>query len=64
MAQKEYGVYQEGTDVWVVTTSPLQLGTAENAATYTEVDAMGVAAYLKSTEGIEFRVGRPNDRHG
>ena len=50
--------------MWVATTSRLQLGTVENAATYTEVDAMGVAAYLKSTEGIEFRVGRPNDRHG
>ena len=64
MPDKQFGVYQEGTDVWVVTTSPLQLGTAENAATYTETEAMGVAAYLKSTDGIEFRVGRPNDRHG
>ena len=65
MGQKQYGVYQEGTDVWVVTTSPsLQLGTAENAALYTETDAMAVAAYLKNTENIEFRVGRPDDRHG
>lgn len=61
---KQYGVYQDGTDVWVVTTSPLQLGTAENAALYSETDAMAVAAYLKIAENIEFRVGRPDDRHG
>lgn len=64
MSQKVFGVYQEGTDVWVVTTSPLQLGTAANAQTWAETDAMAVASYLTVTEGIEFRVGRPDDRHG
>lgn len=62
MADKIYGVFIEGTDVWVVTASPYVTGSADQAATYTEADAMGVAAYLEGTQGESFRVGRPDDR--
>ncbi len=62
MADKSYGVFIEGTDVWVVTASPYTTGSADQAATYTEADAMGVAAYLVGVQGEQFRVGRPGDR--
>ena len=61
---KEYGVYKEGTDVWVKTITPLEYDIAAEAETWTESEAMGIASYLTITEGIEHRVGRPDDRHG
>lgn len=61
---KDYGVYKEATDLWVKTSTPLVLGTAAEAQHYNETDAMTVANYLTLTEGVTFRVGRPDDRHG
>lgn len=59
----DYGVYKDAT-VWVKSTNPLQFGSADQAQTWSETDAMAVASYLTITEGQEFRVGRPDDRHG
>jgi len=60
----DYGVFKEGTDVWVKTLSPLEYSSADQAETWTESEAMGIAAYLTNTENLQFRVGRPDDRHG
>ncbi len=60
----DYGVYEDGTDFWVKTASPLILSSADQAALYSEADAMTVATYLTTTAGQgTFKVGRPDDRH-
>ena len=63
MPQNDYGVYQETEPtLWVKETIPsLILSSADQAKTWSEVEAMTVATYL-SQGGTEFKVGRPNDR--
>ncbi len=60
---KDFGVKKDGTDEWVVTLTPLVLGSEDTATLYTEADAMGIAAYLTQNEVVPFSVGRPGDRH-
>jgi len=61
----DYGVFQDGTNplLWVVTVTPLSLGSADQASLYSEGGAMDVAVYLNSTNDLTFKVGRPDDRH-
>lgn len=61
---KEYGVYQDGTDLWEVTLVPLTTGTAQQAERYEQTDAANTATYLTTSTGNLWKVGRPDDRHG
>ena len=59
----DWGVYQDGTDNWVKTVSPLVLSSADQAQLYSQMDAINVATYLNSGGSETFKVGRPDDRH-
>lgn len=65
MAKNNYGVYtesQDGTLSWVVTVSPLTMGTGEEAALFSQNDSMVLATYLNGIGEVIYRVGRPGDR--
>ena len=63
MAQNDWGVYKEGTSLWVKSTTPtLELSSADQAQLMSEVDANTLADAL-SQGGETFKVGRPDDRH-
>lgn len=67
--KNDYGVYtgdiEAGTDQWVKEEMPLELGTYTDAIDhYSMAEAITIADYLTQTQGVDFRFGRPNDRHG
>jgi len=69
MNNNDYGVYkgdiEAGTDEWLVVEMPVELGTASEAIDhYSMSEAITIADYLTQTEGVSFKFGRPNDRHG
>jgi len=55
-----YGVYKDGTNLWVKTENPLELSSADQALLMSEVDANTLADAL-SQGGETFRVGRPKN---
>lgn len=59
----DWGVYQDGTDLWVKVVSPLQLSSADQALLSSQSDAMILATYLNSGGAETYSVGRPDDRH-
>lgn len=59
----DYGVNKDGTVLWVKTVTPLELSSADQAALYSEMEAMTVATYLNGQGGDLYKVGRPDDRH-
>lgn len=65
MNNNDYGVYKEGTDLWVEVEVPLTLteDTDDAIDNWSFAEASSVATYL-SQGGENFRVGRPDDRHG
>lgn len=65
MAQNDYGVYKDGTDLWVKTEVPLELSSADQAIdNWSFAEAAAVATYLSAGGEAQFKVGRPDDRHG
>ncbi len=62
--KNNYGIFKEGTDVWLKTESPVEWGSVEDAIDNLSFpDAAAIATYLTATGEGECRVGRPNDRH-
>ncbi len=61
----DYGVYQDGTnpELWVKTSSPLVMSSADQAQLSSEANAMVTATYLNSFGEATYKVGRPDDRH-
>lgn len=61
----DYGVYQENSNpvLWVKTSSPLVLSSADQAQLSSESSAMVTATYLNSFGEATYKVGRPDDRH-
>jgi len=60
MNNNDYGVYKEGTDVWLTVESPVTWGVVDDAINnYSFPEATNVATYLTATGEGECRVGRP-----